>query len=158
MIDDDLFANSLFGKSKEREFDAELRKFTTEDLRRLRLLARMAEIVHLPNHNLMLKFKHGVRIVSDEDVILMSGRKPNDRRPGYTYAIWENPDLDGRGEPVMYLPIRWADTGEHEIIKAEFNSRGKLKLKAGMIPPPEYDVSFKDKKPKARYRTQDMKE
>jgi len=89
----------------------------------------------------VLHFPLGVRLTSDRDVIIMSGRDKNPKRPGYIHSVWENPDLNHLDQPIMkthFLNIR---TGEIELRQAHFNEAGKLRVPFGYMASEEFGVT-----------------
>lgn len=123
--------NPVYGRT-EREYRRKMADFLD-----------LFDIVRHEDGSRELKFRTGIRFTTQWDIILMSGRTPNHERPGYIYAIWENPSLDEHGNPVMIMPFVDAVTKKIFLMPARFNNNGKLRVPAGYLPPPQYDVSFR---------------
>lgn len=107
---------------------------------RLNEFARLFRIVEHADGSTELHFKEGIRFVSEKDVVISSGMRKNPHRPGYVYAIWENPPLDADGNPMQVLPFTHIETGAIHFLTAYFTASGKLKLPAGYFPPAMFDM------------------
>lgn len=70
-----------------------------------------------------IHFTDQIKITSDKDVIIKSGRKDNPDRPGYRYSIWQNSDEDELRRPIMK---GWLEnnSGELELVELKFDAVG----------------------------------
>ena len=107
---------------------------------RIHEFAALFNLVNHPDGSTELRFKDGVRFVSDKDVIISSGARPNPDRPGYVFAIWENPPLDPDGNPMQVLPFKHIATGSIHFLTAHYTQNGKLKIPSGYLPPAMFDT------------------
>jgi len=71
-----------------------------------------------------------IALSSDKHILLSSGRKQEDDRPGYNYGVWLNPDLDNFGRPLQTLSLV-NDKGNKWNWSIDFDSEGNVSLPSG---------------------------
>lgn len=84
------------------------------------------------NTPLSIHCTNTISLSSDQHIILSSGRKPEFDRPGYTYGVWLNPDLDRLGRPLQTLKLV-NDNGQNWNWSVEFDQEGNLILPSGWV-------------------------
>ena len=92
-------------------------------------LTKLAELFDFSGEidgSVCLKIKGELRIISDKDIVLISGQEENIKRAGYNHAIWLNPPLNEKMEPQLILTVKDLNTNTDVDIPALFNEEGRL--------------------------------
>lgn len=76
-----------------------------------------------------------ISIKSDKHIMLSTSKSGEIERPGYTYSIWLNSDVDSKGNPIKteFFIDQW---GNSVLMEAKYDDEGNLVVPAGYVLPP----------------------
>lgn len=97
---------------------------TSKEIKKLKKLAAIFDYVGEIDGSVCVTVKGEFRLISEKDIILISGGKDNDDRPGYKHSIWLNPPLNEDNNPQIMIGVQSRITGEILNIPAIFDEEG----------------------------------